>query len=77
MRSRKPGTRPKSGSIQEALLMGKYILNQETQKIELHFEKSVYLALSAELKKEINSAFYGRVRPAQGYPGVLTITTGP
>ncbi|MGE4284960.1 MAG: DUF3560 domain-containing protein [Clostridia bacterium] len=37
--------------------MGKYILNQETQKIELHFEKSDYMALSEELKKKINSNF--------------------
>lgn len=37
--------------------MGKYNLNQETQKIELHFEKSEYMALSEELKKEIQSSF--------------------
>lgn len=36
---------------------GKYVLNQETQKIELHFEKSEYTALSDNLKKEIKSAF--------------------
>jgi hypothetical protein len=37
--------------------MGKYILNQETQKIELHFDKSEYMALSDEQKKEIKSNF--------------------
>jgi hypothetical protein len=37
--------------------MGKYILNCETQKIELYFSKSEYLALSEEQKKEIKSAF--------------------
>jgi hypothetical protein len=37
--------------------MGKYILNQETQKIELHFSKSEYQALSESLKSEIKSAF--------------------
>lgn len=37
--------------------MGKYILNQETQKIELNFEKSEYMALSESQKKEIKSAF--------------------
>lgn len=37
--------------------MSKYILNQETQKIELHFDKSDYMALSDELKKEIKSAY--------------------
>jgi hypothetical protein len=37
--------------------MGKYILNQETQKIELHFDKSEYMALSDSMKSEIKSAF--------------------
>lgn len=37
--------------------MGKYILNKETQKIELRFSKSEYLALSEEQKKEIKSTF--------------------
>jgi chaperonin cofactor prefoldin len=37
--------------------MGKYLLNKETQKIELHFDKAVYMALSDEQKKEVNSAF--------------------
>lgn len=37
--------------------MGKYVLNQETQKIELHFDKSEYLALSAEQKAEIKRFF--------------------
>ena len=34
-----------------------YIKNLETGKIELHFEKSDYLALSDELKKEIKSSY--------------------
>jgi hypothetical protein len=37
--------------------MGKYILNQETQKIELHFDKDEYMALSDAQKKEIKSRF--------------------
>jgi hypothetical protein len=37
--------------------MGKYILNQETQKIELHFSKSEYLALSDKQKSEIKSNY--------------------
>lgn len=37
--------------------MGKYILNQETQKIELHFGKAEYMALSEDVKKEIKSNF--------------------
>lgn len=37
--------------------MGKYILNQETQKIELHFSKPEYHALSEDQKKEIKSSF--------------------
>lgn len=37
--------------------MSQYLLNQETQKIELHFDKSDYMSLSEELKKEIKSAF--------------------
>lgn len=37
--------------------MGKYILNQETQRIELHFSKPEYTALSDEQKKEIKSNF--------------------
>jgi hypothetical protein len=37
--------------------MGKYILNQETQKIELHFSKAEYQALTENLKSEIKSAF--------------------
>jgi hypothetical protein len=37
--------------------MGKYLLNKETQKIEMHFEKSEYQALSEEQKKEIKSTF--------------------
>lgn len=37
--------------------MGKYILNQETQKIELHFSKPEYQALSESQKKEIKSNY--------------------
>lgn len=37
--------------------MGKYLLNQETQKIELHFDKSEYLALSEAQKSEIKRFF--------------------
>jgi len=37
--------------------MGKYILNKETQKIELHFSKPEYMALSESQKSEIKSAF--------------------
>lgn len=37
--------------------MGKYLLNQETQKIELHFSKAEYQALSDNLKSEIKSTF--------------------
>lgn len=35
----------------------KYILNLETNKIELHFEKSEYLVLTENLKKELKSSF--------------------
>ncbi len=38
-------------------MMGKYILNQETQKIELHFDKAEYMALSDSIKSEIKSNF--------------------
>jgi hypothetical protein len=37
--------------------MGKYILNRETQKIELYFDKSEYMALSEDLKKDIKSNY--------------------
>jgi hypothetical protein len=37
--------------------MGKYLLNKETQKIELHFGKPEYLALTDTQKKEIKSSF--------------------
>jgi len=37
--------------------MGKFYLNKETQKIEMHFDKSEYITLSDEQKKEIKSAF--------------------
>ena len=34
-----------------------YIFNRETQKLELHFSRESYMALSEELKKEIKSNF--------------------
>lgn len=37
--------------------MNYYIFNEETQKLELHFKKEDYMALSEELKKEIHSNF--------------------
>ena len=37
--------------------MRKYIFNLETTKIELHFEKSEYAALTAEQKADLKSAF--------------------
>jgi hypothetical protein len=37
--------------------MGNYIFNLETTKIELHFDKADYAALSDELKRELKSAF--------------------
>ena len=37
--------------------MKKYVFNLETTKIELHFEKSEYLALRDEQKKELKSNF--------------------
>lgn len=37
--------------------MGEYVLNRETSKIELHFDKSEYTALSDSQKKEIKSYF--------------------
>lgn len=37
--------------------MNYYITNMETQKLELHFKREDYLALSEDLKKEINSNF--------------------
>lgn len=38
-----------------------YILNNETGKIELHFEKSTYLALSQDQKERVKSSFlWGR-----------------
>lgn len=45
--------------------MGKYIFNKETQKLELHFDKSEYMALDDEVKKEIKSTFlFSRSRGA-------------
>lgn len=37
--------------------MSEYLLNKETQKIELHFDKADYMALAADQKKSIKSAF--------------------
>lgn len=37
--------------------MNYYIFNKETQKLELHFKKEDYMALSEELKREIHSNF--------------------
>ncbi len=38
--------------------MSEYIMNKETQKLELHFDKEDYLALDDDLKKEIKSNFF-------------------
>lgn len=37
--------------------MSEYIMNMESQKLELHFDKADYMALSDDLKKEIKSNF--------------------
>lgn len=37
--------------------MSEYIMNKETGKLELHFDKADYMDLSEELKKEIKSNF--------------------
>lgn len=37
--------------------MSEYIINKETGKLEMHFEKSEYMALTAEQKSEIKSNF--------------------
>lgn len=37
--------------------MSEYIINKETGKLELHFDKSDYLALPEDQKKEIKSNF--------------------
>ena len=37
--------------------MSEYIMNMETQKLELHFDKEEYMTLEEELKKEIKSNF--------------------
>lgn len=37
--------------------MSEYVMNKETGKIELHFEKADYMALSEDLKSEIKSNF--------------------
>lgn len=37
--------------------MGYYVLNKETLKIELHFDKAEYMALSEDQKKSIKSNF--------------------
>jgi hypothetical protein len=38
-------------------MQGTYCINQETQKLELHFEKADYMALPADVKAEINRTF--------------------
>lgn len=53
--------------------MGKYIHNLETNKIELHFDKSEYMGLSDEQKKEIKSNFYGQSQLAHGLVGAQGI----
>jgi len=37
--------------------MSEYVMNKETQKLELHFDKEDYLALDNDLKKEIKINF--------------------
>lgn len=37
--------------------MSNYIMNMETQKLELHFDKSDYMGLSDDLKQEVKSNF--------------------
>ena len=37
--------------------MSEYLLNQETQKLELHFDKADYMALDDAIKREIKSNF--------------------
>ena len=34
-----------------------YVMNKETQKLELHFNKDDYLALSGEQKQSVKSNF--------------------
>lgn len=43
--------------MMETLNENYYIINQETQKLELHFKKEIYQELDENLKKEINSNF--------------------
>lgn len=42
--------------------MSEYIMNMETQKLELYFEKEDYVALPDELKKEIKTVKSERVK---------------
>ena len=45
--------------------MSEYIMNKETGKIELHFDKADYLALSEEQKKDIKSNYlFSRAKSA-------------
>lgn len=37
--------------------MGYYVMNRETQKLELHFSKEEYMELPEELKKGVRSNF--------------------
>jgi hypothetical protein len=45
------------GNIRRVLLMRNYIMNLETNHIELHFEKSEYMALSDSQKSELKRAY--------------------
>ena len=38
--------------------MGYYVMNRETQKLELHFSKEEYMELPEELKKGVRSNFF-------------------
>ena len=52
--------------------MNDYVMNMETHKLELHFEKEDYLALPEDLKKEINSNFFfQREIQHMGEPGQI------
>lgn len=45
--------------------MSEYIMNKETGKIELHFDKADYLALAEDQKKDIKSNYlFSRVKRA-------------
>jgi len=46
--------------------MNTYVLNKETQKIELHFDKANYTALTDDLKSKIKSTFLWSNRAKEG-----------